>query len=138
MQSLISNLKQQSVVSILIATIVSNTLYSLWYQIPQIAKIIYGSAPIAPPFFFGITIASYLNTLVAVIGLSLLISKKGALSGFVIGGIVAIFFSINALVYSFVTYPMPEMGIAYGVASSIGLLLFYGVPGTLLGYFRKN
>lgn len=138
MQSFISNLKQQSVISILLTTIVSNTLYSFWYQIPWVAKTIYGDMPVSTQPMFGLTVGTYINMLVAVVGLSLLISKKGVLHGFTVGAIVAICFTINSFIYSFVTYPLPGTGTPYALATSLGLILFYAIPGALLGYFRKD
>lgn len=124
--------------SVLLATIVSNTLYTLWYQIPWVTHVIYGPVLSSITPMFNITMGAYVNTLAAVIGLSLLITKKGALHGFLIGTAVALFFPINAYLYSFIAYPLPDQTASYAVATCVGLLLFYSIPGALLGHFRKN
>ncbi len=141
-QSFITNLKQQSFVSIVLTTIVANTLYGIWYSIPFVSYAVYGNLDIANPVnqstFFMATMFSLLNMLIAVLGLALLISKKGALSGFVVGSIVAIFFSINAYLSGFSYAPDLMPSTTAVLMSALSFMIFYALPGTLLGYLRKQ
>ncbi len=141
-QPFITNLKQQSVVSILLTTIVSNTVYGIWYSIPFVSYAVYGNLDISNPqtqkAYFLATVFNMLNMLISVIGLSLLISKKGAFTGFIVGSIVAVFFSINAYLSGFSYAPDLMPPTVAVLMNALSFMIFYALPGTLLGYLRKQ
>ena len=122
-----SNLKQQNLLSVLIISVVSNAIYSIWFQIPYVVTTLF------------MTLWYIVNFVIAVIGLSLLIPKKGALVGFTVGAIVATFFSLNAFFSSYISAPVDMLpSIKIIILTYIGLLLFYALPGALLGHMRKE
>lgn len=139
-QFLLSNIKQQHVLSIVLVTIVTNTLYSLWFQVPFVSNALFGTEPVAlsTTAYFGMTLFNLLNALVAVIGLSMLIPKKGLTAGFFIGFIVATFFSMNGYLSWYISAPdmLPSAKII--TLTYVGLMIFYALPSTLLGYLRKE
>lgn len=142
LQPFISNLRQQSALSLVLVAIVSNALYSFWYQIPFVATLLIGlpvsTEPLSQTVYFGMTVSGLLNMFVATVGLALLIPKKSAYAGFIVGGIVALFFSMNAYMSSFISSPSMLPPLSFIALNFASLLVFYAIPGTLLGYFRKE
>lgn len=137
------NLKQQNVVSILLTAVVSNAVYAMWYQVPFVSQAIYGTPatfdPLNQGVYFGMTVFGLLNMLVSVLGLAMLIPKKGAATGFLVGTVVAIFFSMNAYLSSFIGAPANALPSSTLMAITFaGLMIFYALPGMLLGHFRKE
>ncbi len=78
------------------------------------------------------------NSLLNTFGLALLINKRGAWNGFLVGLIVSLFFSGTAYLASYlgVGTPLPPLEIL--LISTIGTILFYSVPSTLIGHLRKD
>lgn len=142
-QILLSNLKNQNPLIIFLVALTSNAIYGIWSQLPVVTTIMYGSAlpPISPelmpPYVVG-SLLYFINMLLCTIGLSLLIPKKGALIGFSVGLIVAIFFAMNGYLSAFAPniYTLPSTETL--MVSFISFLLFYGLPGILLGHLRKE
>ena len=138
----LQNLKSQNIIILIMIASLTNIVYELYFQIPYVYEIFYGNAPLivaplVPPKQFIMTVIfAFINCLIATIGLALFISKKGVISGALVGLFITLFFLMNAYFSSYITVPtFPTMQST--VVYFISLSIFYVLPGSLLGYFRK-
>lgn len=137
MQSLISNLKHQSFLTIILAALAAYAANYIWYYIPFVATIAFNGAPApaAPPF--SVMMWYFINPLLNTVGIAALLERKGAANGFAVGTAVALFFSFTSFLSYYLFVPqLPPLGLT--LVSLVGYLLFYALPGTILGHLRKS
>ena len=141
-ESFLQNLKSQNSIILIMVAFLTNTLYGLYFQIPYVYNAVNGNiplivaSPVSPNYFIVTAILAFINCLVAIIGLALFISKKGAVNGALVGLLITLFFLMNAYFSGYIAAPaFPAMQSV--VLYFIGLSIFYVLPGGLLGYFRK-
>ncbi|MBP9782237.1 MAG: hypothetical protein KBC50_00695 [Candidatus Pacebacteria bacterium] len=136
----INNLRHAGPLVIILAALAGYVANMVWYYIPFISNIYFGDT--VPPTFgampFAI-LAWYIgNCILNTIGVALLINKKGAWNGFLVGLIVSLFFSGTAYLASYLGAGTPLPPLEISLIITIGSLLFYAVPSTLIGYLRKE
>lgn len=136
----IDNLRHAGSLVIILAALAGYVANMVWYYIPFISNIYFGD--VAPPTFGAMpfpVLAWYIgNCILNTIGIALLINKKGAWNGFLVGLIVSLFFSGTAYLASYLGAGTPLPPLEISLIVTVGSLLFYAVPSTLIGYLRKE
>lgn len=136
----INNLKHAGPLAIILAALAGYVANTLWYYIPFISKTYFGdmTAPTLGAMPFGIFAWYIGNCILNTIGVALLIDKKGAWNGFLVGFIISLFFSGTAYLASYLGAGTPLPPLEISLIITIGNLLFYAVPSTLIGHLRKD
>jgi uncharacterized membrane protein required for colicin V production len=132
MNSLISNVKAQSIKSLLTSIVVSTIAVVIYHK--YINEYILGTGSLSfLPFYTLILGPTLIATVVTTFGLSALIYKKGMVFGILLGCVVFIMYYLPSLLDS--SYWVDAAGFTSMVLEG---LIYYVLPAAILGYFRKN
>lgn len=136
----IDNLRSAGPLAIILAALAGYVANSLWYYIPFISKTYFGdtAAPTLGAMPFAIFAWYIGNCILNTIGVALLVNKKGAWNGFLVGLIISLFFSGTAYLASYLGAGTLLPPFEISLIVTIGNLLFYAVPATLVGHMRKD
>ncbi len=135
MQSFIHNLKNQSFKSIFLATIISTLVLYIYLNFGPILSFLSGDG-YGFPLFLSTFFQFLVSSLIYVIFVSLLISKKGLLNGLYVGIIIAIIFLLPA--FSDAIFQSSFLSVFLVITVVFFNLVKYALPAAVLGYFRRN
>ena len=135
MHTLIENFKHQTVKSLVIAILASTVVL---YLLPIIFGLIQKTgAPIwyGFPTFFKIIATVLVATVIKCIGMAMVVFKKGAKMGALIGTVVFLMVTAPDVINAAIGHSLPPTMVACFLI--IYSLVQYAVPGAILGHYRK-
>lgn len=129
MQTLIENLKNQSIKSVLLAIFSTALIVLVINKFESFILLDFGNIASSNYLISGI-----LETTIDCLIIAMLIPKKGVLEGVSIGFVI-FFLTSFSIVFSLIVYPSSTTSIIPVIISSF---VAYILPGAILGYFRKS
>ncbi len=122
----INNLRSAGPLARILAALAGYVANTLWCHTPFISKTYFGdtAAPALGTMPFAIFAWHIGNYILNTVGVVLLINKKGACNGFLVGCIIALFFSGTAYLASYLGAGTPLPTIEISLIITIGNLFF--------------